>query len=268
MSFLLLNSASSVKNVVRNMFRAGYFPEMLRKVFIRLREKDRLQAHEQSTQWCRQNETDAAVWASAQNPELWNEAESLQIEQAELARRTLEPLGFFLAGGGFYALLHFLVRLYKPEYLLETGVAAGHSSRAMLLAIKANGKGHLWSSDFPLFRLEDPEKYVGILVEQELRSNWTVLTKGDRVNLPELINQMPRIDFFHFDSDKSLDGRKFVTRMIGPKLHQGSIVMFDDVQDNLHFRDNFAKPGVDWRVFGFGSKWIGIALPQAGQPRR
>ena len=261
MGLLLINSASALRNVARNMLRPGYLPEMCRKVATRLRERNAEQQRQLAIVWCKSHESDGEAWARDLNSAFWAEAMALREEQELLRKTHVDALGFPLAGGGFYTLLYFLTRLYMPEYILETGVAAGISSRGFLKAVSKNASGHLWSSDFPLFRLENPDQFIGVMVEHDLRKNWTFLTHGDRHNLPALLAQMPRVDFFHFDSDKSRSGRQFAWQQIRPKLHDNSVVIFDDIQDNFHFRDEILPNVKNWKIFAFEGKWIGLVLP-------
>ena len=45
-----------------------------------------------------------------------------------------------------YVLLNSLVSYFKPKNIVETGVAAGVSSHAILTAVEDNKRGHLYSS--------------------------------------------------------------------------------------------------------------------------
>jgi hypothetical protein len=265
---LLINSRRALFNVLRNALRPGYAREMLSKLSRRLSDREVEKEAAEATSWCKSQAEDADVWGRGLNPQLWEEACLFSREQAELSERLKAELGFDLAGGGFYTLGYFLTRLHRPRYLVETGVAAGHSSRSFLKAIERNGMGHLWSSDFPLFRLEDPERYIGIVVEPGLRKEWTLLTKGDRKNLPVIVSDVPQIDLFHFDSDKTEAGREFAWSQVLPKLEAGACVVFDDVQDNLHFKRLVEDLEADYRVFEFAGKWIGLFQYQPHMERR
>lgn len=141
--------------------------------------------------------------------------------------------------------------------VVETEVAFGFSSRAFLRALTDNGAGRLLSSDFPYFRQSEPERLIGVLVEPELRDRWTLLVAGDRVNLPIIAGAADRIDLFHYDSDKSYSGRAFALHALQASLAEGALVIFDDVQDNLHFRDWMQATGADHQIFEYGGKWIG-----------
>jgi predicted O-methyltransferase YrrM len=144
--------------------------------------------------------------------------------------------------------------------VVETGVAAGFSSKAILSAMAENASGELYSSDFPYCRLEEPEKYIGILVDSDLKDRWNLHIKGDRANLPTIASRLQpgSVDILHYDSDKSYSGREFALETLQPYLSTGAICIFDDIQNNWHFRDIVAQRPRDWRVFEFGSKYLGV----------
>jgi hypothetical protein len=138
-----------------------------------------------------------------------------------------------MGAGGEYEFLYWLTRLLEPDVIVETGVSAGWSSEAFLQAIKKNGRGKLYSSDFPYFRVADPDRYIGILVSD--KTNWELHLTGDENALPAIVASVPEIGLFHYDSDKSYSGRQFAVDTVLPKL-TGPLVM-DDISDNRWFRD-------------------------------
>ena len=76
-------------------------------------------------------------------------------------------------------------------WFYQTGVAAGWSSYAILESLKKNGQGQLYSSDFPYYRLEKPEQYIGILAKNEANiSNWYLDIEGDDKALPEILKRI------------------------------------------------------------------------------
>ena len=94
-----------------------------------------------------------------------------------------------LGGGGAIDLLYFLCRRLRPLSVLETGVAAGLSSYAILSASNKTGVGSLDSSDLPYPRIINPEKYIGILVPDYLKgTHWKLKTNGDTKNLNEFLS--------------------------------------------------------------------------------
>ena len=249
-------------NIIVNALNPANAREMAHKLALRWRERRTGADRARVRQWCRAHSVEIADWAAGQDPELWREACSFGEEQRWSAEEKLRAIGADLGGGGAYHLLYFLTRLLRPTVVVETGVAAGFSSRAFLCALRRNGQGRLHSSDFPYFRLRSPEQYVGVLVEQELRGTWRPLLAGDRVNLPVIADRAARIDLVHYDSDKSHEGRAFALRTLGPRLAPEAVLLFDDIQDNWHFRDlTLDRP---FLVFEFEGKWVGMA----GGPER
>ena len=86
-----------------------------------------------------------------------------------------------------------MVLIAEPKTILETGVAAGFSSQSFLSALAKNGSGKLYSSDYPYFRIPNPEKYIGIVVDKELQNNWELYIEGDKANLDKIIRKLLRM---------------------------------------------------------------------------
>ena len=182
----------ALKNIVRNALNPSYLPVMVQKLKLRLLNRVEDEgARRQSTEWCEDNAEDLSLLAGQLDRQLWAEAQRFAQELADRGERRLGTLKTSLGRGGYYPLLYFLTRYRKPRVIVETGVAAGFSSAAFLAAIRANGSGHLFSSDFPLFRLERPERYVGRLVDDDLHQFWTLFLRGDRKNLRQFFARLP-----------------------------------------------------------------------------
>jgi predicted O-methyltransferase YrrM len=244
-------------HVVRNATTNGHFRVVWDKVVARFRREyaDAAAAGE----WC----ASMAVYEdrfAAVDTRLWSEATSVVSRLEQTAEPTLRSLRFDVAGnGGHCALLYFLARLIQPAAVLETGVAAGYSSAALLTALDRNGTGHLYSSDFPYLRIRDPARHIGCLVENRLRSKWTLELRGDRINVPLLLAKAGEIVLFHYDSDKSYSAREWVFARVVPKLASRAVVVMDDVQDNLFFRDWVECSGLPFVVLPFRNKYVGVA---------
>ena len=158
-------------------------------------------------------------------------------------------------------LLYFLAIKLKPNVIVETGVAAGWSSLAFLRALRKNGKGKLYSSDFPYFRLDNPEQYIGYLAKNEINKiNWFLDIRGDDLAIPEILKRLGEnnIDLFHYDSDKSYSGRDKVLKNLNSKINSKTIVIFDDIQDNLHFKNLTEKMKKEYCIIEFNGKYLGI----------
>lgn len=245
---------TTLRNVARNAMRPHYLPVMVRKVAARLRPSHR----DEALRWAESQAESVADFAMAIDADLWTEAEQWAAEFWVTARQRLDQRAVPLRGGGDFQLVHFLVRHLQPRVVLETGVAAGFTSQAILSALERNDQGSLFSSDFPYFRLEAPEQYVGCLVDDALRPRWHLELNGDRVNLAAFGPALDQIDLVHYDSDKSVEGREFVIDAIASKLSAGAVVVMDDVDDNTYFRDWVARTGADFHVFQRGPKYVGL----------
>lgn len=246
--------------IARNSIRPAYFPVMARKVYSRTRYATTRERNAAAV-WAAAEAQDMDTWARGQNAGWWEESLTFTHRLEEEARPRIADLrvrGVELGGGGANQLLYFLTRLLAPRVVLETGVAAGWSTTAFLGGIRANGYGHLYSSDFPYFRIPHPERYVGYLVPEEVKGPWTLLLKGDRRNLEEILLPGVTVDLAHYDSDKSRAGREWFMRRVAGHLAPNAVVVMDDINDNLFFRDHVAQCDTEFRVFAYGDKYIGM----------
>src|SRR5438445_4565328 len=156
---------------------------MVKKVFKRITDRETPARIKDNMDWIHNNCRDFAQEAMALDADLWQEALQKSAELKVRARQELTNAGVDLGGGGFYPMLYFITRLRRPRVIVETGVAAGYSSQMFLEALDANGgEGTLHSSDFPYFRLERPERFIGLLVEDRLRDRWTLYIDGAEEN--------------------------------------------------------------------------------------
>ena len=103
--------------------------------------------------------------------------------------------------------LYALVRLLRPQAVVETGVGSGVSSTYFLRAMEKNGQGRLYSIDLPLpdDRLLPPGKETGWLVPPSLAGRWELVLGDARGELPALLERLGEVDFFFHDSDHSYE---------------------------------------------------------------
>jgi predicted O-methyltransferase YrrM len=177
---------------------------------------------------------------------------------------------------GYRMMLYLLVRKYRPQVVVETGVARGISSAYILCAMRDNGVGHLYSVDLPAqkagveqnaaqqdyrYKLSDGQTHahyeIGHLVPDFLRDRWTLTLDDARKALPELMAKLPAIDFFYHDSLHSYDHMKFEFETAWPKLREGGLLLSDDVLWNNAFHEvckrERRKP-IIYRSFGMIQK--------------
>lgn len=247
-------------NVLRHAMRPGALPVMLGKLRRRIRDEHGMLDAEANMRWIQANVSDVHEWGMARDASLFEESLGFAKEFDIHARKVLTTVPHRLAGGGHHVLLYFLVRLLKPVNIVETGVAAGYSSAALLAGAEANGLGRVYSSDFPAFRLPKPEQFIGILVTDELRQRWELRTDGDESNLQQFMRQLTSVDLVHYDSDKSYSGRTMAMGMLRPRLSPRSVVVMDDIQDNSFFHDWLVRERIsDYWIFEYHGKYLGIA---------
>lgn len=186
----------------------------------------------------------------------WPRLSQTEIDEATArgARSAVE-----MGGPGDLELLHAAIALARPERVVETGVAYGWSSWAILRGLLVAGRGRLVSVDMP-YAKRNNEAFVGIVVPPDLAADWTLIREPDRNGLRKALRQLGgAIDLCHYDSDKSYQGRMFAYPLLWQALRPGGIFISDDIQDNLAFRDFFAAAGVPVHVTSSDGKFVGVA---------
>lgn len=148
-----------------------------------------------------------------------------------------------MGGGGSADLIYALCQALNVRTAVETGVAYGYSSLAILSAVSKLG-GHLHSVDMPHIWSRDRSQ-VGIVVPPILRSSWTLLQCPDSIGLERALQASKPLDFCHYDSDKSYEGRSWGYRVMWKSLRDGGLFMSDDIGDNTAFRDFAAEIGIE-----------------------
>lgn len=251
---------SSLINTIKFTLKSPKrFLELADKVLKRFTDKKNSLSISNHMQWLDSKTIDFEKFANDMDQSLWIESVDVSNNIEKRAADIISKTPIKLGGGGIYPLIYFVTRLKKPNCVVETGVAAGYSTQTFLEALDKNGKGVLYSSDFPYFRINNPEKYIGILVEERLKTNWNLFIEGDKINLPKIVNMVENIDLFHFDSDKSYEGRIFATDIIKKKLSKNAIVFYDDINDNTHFYDYVNQEKINnYKIFKFKGKYIGM----------
>lgn len=248
----------TIFNIISQAIKPKRFIIMIKKFFLRFFDHQGTLNYSENLNWLESNYILFEDYAKEIDPYLWENSKKVCEKIKHEAKKKLKKISYDLGGGGFYPLLYFLVRLNKPNVILETGVAAGYSSYAILKGIEKNIKGRLYSSDFPYFRIPNPEKYIGIIVPEKLKKCWELFIDGDSINLPVISKKIKKIDIFHYDSDKSYNGRKNALNLLKNNIDSSTILIMDDIQDNSFFYDYIIKSSPKkWYIFKFEGKYIG-----------
>ena len=171
-------------NIFKNAIKPGFIKVMVSKLIKRFEKDTSLKA----LKWAEENVTfTTEEFCKIIDKDLWKETIIEVKNFKQDADKILSKIDVSLGGGGNYYLLYFLTRKISPKIVVETGVAAGWSSLSILRAFQKCGCGYLYSSDFPYFRFNNPEYYIGIVTKNELNLNfWDLDLRGDKISLPAI----------------------------------------------------------------------------------
>ena len=135
-------------------------------------------------------------------------------------------------------LLYVLVRILNPDTVVETGVASGDSSVAILQALQDNRHGgKLFSIDRLTTGelLPDGTRYpthsegVGWCVPDELRTQWHLVLGDAKPILPDLLSSLKSIDIFLHDSLHTEEHMMWEYQTAWPYLKAGGLLLSHDI---------------------------------------
>jgi predicted O-methyltransferase YrrM len=132
-------------------------------------------------------------------------------------------------------LAHSLVRERRPATVIETGVARGITSAAVLRALHENGFGELHSIDLPPPRMLDAG-LVGSAVPEELKPRWHYHWGSAKRLLPAVLARSTGPRLFIHDSDHTYDHMRWEIETAWAALEPGDVILCDDA----HFHPGFA----------------------------
>lgn len=154
----------------------------------------------------------------------------------------------------FHQLVQYaLVRLLKPETVVETGGTPGNSSAFILRALQRNQKGVLHTVDLPpaegldLSSADSHGAWIHEGIPAGQGSGWAVPVElrvrqqqhlGDAKQLlPEVLDSAGSVDLFIHDSDHSYEHMMFEFEAAWPYITPGGVLMSDDIGDNRSWAD-------------------------------
>jgi hypothetical protein len=127
-----------------------------------------------------------------------------------------------------------LVRVLRPNHVVETGVGHGVTSRVILEALQRNGTGQLWSIDRPPLERQ-LEGHIGLAVGDKFKDRWTLLRGSSRRVLPGLLDRLGKIDLFVHDSLHTARNVRFEVDHAWDALSDGGAIVIDDIDANPAF---------------------------------
>lgn len=213
-----------------------YIPQIF-QVLKRTRNKQFENSGPEATEWCRKNciSVKAALEKLVNTSEPTN-LENLFPEELRKAKFLAENCPVKMGGEGAINFVYDLVKNSKAKQLLETGVAYGWSSLAILLAIKDRPDTVLISNDMPYISMGNDD-YVGCIIPESLRTKWQLQRLPDIKGIPLALKKFNHsINLCHYDSDKSYTARMWASPLIWSALTPGGLFVADDINDNLAFK--------------------------------
>jgi predicted O-methyltransferase YrrM len=175
-------------------------------------------------------------------------SEALREYERLTGERGLADIGLNVAQD-YYA----VTRKVEPVTVIETGVCNGISTLSVLLGIRENGFGNLYSIDYPLraneslqeFRKETFEDYGGAaiprdkepgwIVPEGLRASWDLTIGKSQRELPRLITDLETVDLFLHDSEHSHPCMMFEFELAYEWMTDGGVILSDDISWNDAF---------------------------------
>jgi predicted O-methyltransferase YrrM len=156
--------------------------------------------------------------------------------------------------------LYSLVRALKPQTVVETGVANGHSSFVILSALKTNGRGKLVSIDI--------WNDVGRLITAEEGDIWDLrlLSRpGARDELRTVLQSVAPVDLFMHDSEHLYAWQMAEYRTAAAVLSRSGILVSDDVDSSYAFWDFCHERGLKPAVLIGDRKALGLVCLAEGK---
>jgi predicted O-methyltransferase YrrM len=258
---------STIRVAAFLVLRPQYYPDLFR------RARYRLALRMLPAPMARSKEI-AEEWASARAVTVetalqklggeYRRLEEVFPEEMANAHARYEQCPVALGGGGSLELIYGICELLSARTVIETGVAYGFSSLAMLLSLSRRD-GTLFSVDMP-YPGRNSERYVGWVVPERLSKNWRLFRYPDYVGLRKVLRLVEQIDLCHYDSDKSYEGRAWAYRKLWSRIRPGGIFVSDDIGDNTAFRDFALESGQQPIVVkgsgsgGAGDRFVGIIV--------
>ena len=267
---------SKLNTLVWYLKRPSLYPEMLRTIKSRLFgvsiPAEIHGSREEATRWCREcavsnAEAIAELGVGPMGEPIRDRFRDVFVAAEAAARNCPAPMG----GPGDLDLLYAVSEFLQAERVVETGVAYGWSSLALLLSLSKRSNALLISTNMPYPTLGGDE-FVGCVVPRRYRDRWEILRRADREALPKALARLGTLDMCHYDSDKSFEGRMWAYPLLWKALRPGGIFISDDIDCNLgfaHFCEQIGLNPIVVRVQESGQfqKYAGVLVKSGASER-
>jgi predicted O-methyltransferase YrrM len=255
----VIDTMEKLKTLLWFLKRPAFYMAALHIFFRRaVLRNDRRQHHEALT-WCNSNKSKIEEIIAFFTPTIESPFSTRHKELIDRGKKIIGDLPVTMGGAGGIDIIFAFARILRPKKSIETGVAAGWSSLAILKAIEDIKDAVLISVDMPYPKMNN-ENYVGCVVPESLRQKWTLIREPDRNGLVKALKMAGKLDFCHYDSDKSYSGRRWAYRLIWKHLNHGGILISDDIQDNIAFKKFCDEVKKEPFILEDNNRYIGIII--------
>ena len=194
---------SKLKTAFWFIKKPQYIPQIF-QVLKRKKNQSLEYTHIESMNWCKANCIDHKE-ALKQLIKIDQTKELIDLFPNEIkeAQCIADLAPVKMGGGGAASFIYYLVKYSNAQNIIETGVAYGWSSLAILLAIKDSKDAKLISNDMPYVNMGNDD-YVGCVISNKLKYKWELQRLPDVRGIPLALKKFKNIiDLCHYDSDKS-----------------------------------------------------------------
>lgn len=250
---------SKLKTLFWFLGRPILYPQIWQMIRRRLILRNDTHKMAETIDWCKENAVTELEGASRLLGKPVEELATLRAlfpEEMAAAMDRAKQSAVSMGGAGALDFLYHITKSVQPKGIIETGVAYGWSSLAFLLA-SAESEGQLRSVDMPYPNMGN-DKFVGIVVPEEMKHRWKLYRESDRTGIKKAIADLDQIDIVHYDSDKSYSGRWWSSPLLWEALRPGGLFISDDIQDNSAFKEFAEHLNMKPLVVESQGKWVGI----------
>jgi predicted O-methyltransferase YrrM len=142
-------------------------------------------------------------------------------------------------------LAYVLCRALKAETVVETGVAYGVTSVAILAALHKNGKGALHSVELPPMGDRAFRRQIGMMVPAELKDRWHLHLGPSKRVLPDLLAEGGPVDLFIHDSTNISRVQKMEMEMVWPYLSPRAAIIVNNIGNKPAFAEIIREKKAD-----------------------
>lgn len=252
-----MSITSKIKTFFWFLARPSYYGQLLSLIRSTIWRNPGEDTRKESEAWCESQAIDNSTFLKEHLG--INEIDVSQLFQDIFikAHNMADAAPVKMGGPGNINLIYTLCEYLKAEKVIETGVAYGWSTLALLLSLQKRTQSLLISIDLPYAKMSN-EDYVGCVIPANLKSNWELVRQPDRKALPKALSEVQPLDMCHYDSDKTYAGRMWAYPKIWEKIRKGGFFISDDIGDNIAFREFCKKNSLVPIVIKLNNQFVGV----------